>query len=145
MFCFFHRFLAGRIITRQDSMDQRKEGWFGFLVRLCWCFRICLFQCVLPCFADRASFAYSSRWVVHRLLHLSTNVSFLHAPCLSYFITFMSLINPVGCGSKNRYQNGTLVIGNVEQNLRNPSWLILSYTQFTDKHLCGVLPVKRLS
>ena len=33
-----------------------------------------------------------------------------------------------GCGSKTRYQNGTLVSGNMDQNLRNPSWLILSHT-----------------
>ena len=34
-----------------------------------------------------------------------------------------------GCGSKNRYQNGTLVSGVMEQNLRNPPWLILSHAQ----------------
>ena len=33
-----------------------------------------------------------------------------------------------GCGSKNWYQNGTLVSGNMDQNLRNPSCLILSHT-----------------
>ena len=33
-----------------------------------------------------------------------------------------------GCGSKNRYQNGTLVSGNMDQNLRNPSCSILSHT-----------------
>ena len=33
-----------------------------------------------------------------------------------------------GCGSKNRYQNGTLVSGNMDQHLRNPSCLILSHT-----------------
>ena len=27
----------------------------------------------------------------------------------------------------NRYQNGTLVSGNMDQNLRNPSWLIVSH------------------
>ena len=27
-----------------------------------------------------------------------------------------------GCGSKNRYQNGTLASGNMDQNLRNPPW-----------------------
>ena len=32
-----------------------------------------------------------------------------------------------GCGSTNRYQNGTLVSGNMDQNLRNPSWSILSH------------------
>ena len=32
------------------------------------------------------------------------------------------------CGSRNRYQNGTLVSGNMNQNLRNPSCLILSHT-----------------
>ena len=36
---------------------------------------------------------------------------------------------PCGCGSKNRYQNGTLVSGNMDQNLRKPSCLILSHTQ----------------
>ena len=30
---------------------------------------------------------------------------------------------PLGCGSKKRYQNGTLVSGNMGQNLRNPSCL----------------------
>ena len=34
-----------------------------------------------------------------------------------------------GCGSKNRYQNGTLVNGNMNQNPRNPSCSILSHTQ----------------
>ena len=33
-----------------------------------------------------------------------------------------------GCGSKNRYQNGTLVSGNMDQNLRNPSCFISSHT-----------------
>ena len=33
-----------------------------------------------------------------------------------------------GCGSKNRYQNGTLVSGNMDQNLRNPYCFILSHT-----------------
>ena len=33
-----------------------------------------------------------------------------------------------GCGSKNRYLNGTLVSGHIDQNLRNPSCLILSHT-----------------
>ena len=35
---------------------------------------------------------------------------------------------PCGCGSKNRYQTGTLASGNMHQNLRNPSSLILSHT-----------------
>ena len=35
---------------------------------------------------------------------------------------------PYGCGSKNRYQNGTLLSGNMDQNPRNPSCLILSHT-----------------
>ena len=30
---------------------------------------------------------------------------------------------------KKRYQNGTLVSGNMDQNLRNPSCLILSHTR----------------
>ena len=33
-----------------------------------------------------------------------------------------------GSGSKNRYQNGTLARGNMDQNLRNPPCLILSHT-----------------
>ena len=33
-----------------------------------------------------------------------------------------------GCGSKNRYQNGTLVSGNMDQNLHNPSCLILTHS-----------------
>ena len=33
-----------------------------------------------------------------------------------------------GCGSNDRYQNGTLVSGNMDQNLLNPSCLILSHT-----------------
>ena len=46
------------------------------------------------------------------------------------FKTYRNLcLYPDGCGSKNRYQNGTLVIGNMGQNLRNPSCLILSHTQ----------------
>ena len=34
-----------------------------------------------------------------------------------------------GCGSKKQYQNGTLVSGNMDQNLRILSCLILSHTQ----------------
>ena len=34
-----------------------------------------------------------------------------------------------GCGSKIGTPNGTLVSGNLNQNLRNPSCLILSHTQ----------------
>ena len=37
--------------------------------------------------------------------------------------------NPCGCGSKNRYQNGTLVSGNMDQNLPNPFCLILSHRE----------------
>ena len=33
-----------------------------------------------------------------------------------------------GCGSRNRCQNGTLVSGNMDQNLRNPPCVILSHT-----------------
>ena len=33
------------------------------------------------------------------------------------------------CGSKNRYQNETLVSGSMDQNLRNPRSLILSHTR----------------
>ena len=36
-------------------------------------------------------------------------------------------VNVFGCGSKNRHQNGTLVSGNMDQNLRNHACLILSY------------------
>ena len=42
---------------------------------------------------------------------------------------------PNGCGSKNRYQNGTLVSGNMDQNLRNPSCLILSHIQMPTPQL----------
>ena len=34
-----------------------------------------------------------------------------------------------GCVSKKRYQNGTLVSGNMDQSLHNPSCFILSHTQ----------------
>ena len=34
-----------------------------------------------------------------------------------------------GSGSKNRYRNGTLVSGNMDQNPRNPYRLILSHSQ----------------
>ena len=37
-----------------------------------------------------------------------------------------------GCGSKNWYQNGTLVSGNMDQSLRNPSCFILSHTRLCD-------------
>ena len=47
-----------------------------------------------------------------------------------------------GCGSKNRYQNGTLVSGNMDQNPRNPSCLFLSHSQMTSsgwfKQECGL-------
>ena len=33
-----------------------------------------------------------------------------------------------GSGSKNRYQNGTLLSGKMDQHLRNPSWLSLSHS-----------------
>ena len=36
-----------------------------------------------------------------------------------------------GCGTKQRCQNGTLVSGNMDQNLRNPSGLILSHTHMS--------------
>ena len=38
-------------------------------------------------------------------------------------------VNPTlhGCGSKKRYQHGTLVGGNMDQNLRFPSCLMLSH------------------
>ena len=39
------------------------------------------------------------------------------------------IISANGSGSKNRYQNGTLLSGNRDQHLRNPSCLILSRTQ----------------
>ena len=46
-----------------------------------------------------------------------------------------------GCGSKNRYQNGTLVSGNMYQNLRNPSshtHMALAYPQaFCGPNLLG--------
>ena len=38
---------------------------------------------------------------------------------------------PLGCGSKKRYQNRTLVSGNMDQDLRSPSCLILSHTHFS--------------
>ena len=41
-----------------------------------------------------------------------------------------------GCGSKNRYPNGTLVGGHMDQNLRNPSCLILSHIHIAS-HLIG--------
>ena len=47
---------------------------------------------------------------------------------LSTFQPQLELCLPYGCGSKNRYQNGTLVSGNMDQNPRNPSWSILSHT-----------------
>ena len=47
----------------------------------------------------------------------------------SQHLVLMVLDVPHGCGSKNRYQNETLVSGNMDQNLRNPSCLILSHTQ----------------
>ena len=49
----------------------------------------------------------------------------------------VSLRTIAGCGSKNRYQNGTLVSGNMDQNLPTPSRLILSHTQLP----CGYVPV----
>ena len=49
----------------------------------------------------------------------------LIAPFLGWF----KLEPTNGCGSKNRYQNGTLVSGNMDQNPHNPSCLILSHSQ----------------
>ena len=40
-------------------------------------------------------------------------------------------ISTHGCGSKIRYQNGTLSNGNMDQILRNPSCLILSHTHLS--------------
>ena len=37
---------------------------------------------------------------------------------------------PFGSGSKNRYQNGTRVSGDMDQNMRNPSCLPVSHTPF---------------
>ena len=53
-------------------------------------------------------------------------VSILVQPLGIFFWGFSN-----GYGSKNRYHNGTLVSGNMEQNLRSPSCLILSHTQIT--------------
>ena len=36
-----------------------------------------------------------------------------------------------GCGSKDRYQNGTMVSGNMDQTLRNPGSLILTPTHLS--------------
>ena len=48
---------------------------------------------------------------------------------------------PYGCGSKNRYPtlNETLVCANMDQNLRNPSCLILSHTHIKDHLKKGIL------
>ena len=43
-----------------------------------------------------------------------------------------------GCGSKNRYQDGTLVSGNMDQNLHNPSSLILSHAHMHPKLARGM-------
>ena len=48
-----------------------------------------------------------------------------------HFPTFFPLkLVKFGSGSRNRYQNGTPVSGNRDQNLCNPSCLILSHTHF---------------
>ena len=49
-----------------------------------------------------------------------------------------------GSGSKNRYQNGTLVRGNMDQHLRNPSCLILSHSQIECQNT-ALLPTTHLT
>ena len=44
--------------------------------------------------------------------------------------------HPYGCGSKSRYQNGTLVSGNMDQNLRTPSCLISRDTHISPTSDC---------
>ena len=51
-----------------------------------------------------------------------------------------SLSGSLGCGSKNRYQNGILVSGNMAQNLHNFSCLILSHTHFISNPIWPMLP-----
>ena len=53
-----------------------------------------------------------------------------HSPQLKRDLEGRSL-PPFGCGSKERCQNGTLVRGNMDQNPRNPSCLILSHSHLT--------------
>ena len=54
--------------------------------------------------------------------------SFSHQIKQTTYIYIYVYIYIYGCGSKNRYQNGTLVSGNMDQNLRNPSCLILIHS-----------------
>ena len=54
---------------------------------------------------------------------------------------WVPIFDPQMGGSKKRCQNGTLVSGNMDQNLRNPSCLILSHTQMAPD---SVLPRNRL-
>ena len=46
---------------------------------------------------------------------------------VDYYVVTELLVT--GCGSKNRYPKWNLVSGNMDQHLRNHSWLILSHTQ----------------
>ena len=48
---------------------------------------------------------------------------------VAYYRSLDPLGEGIGCGSKSRYQNGTLVSGNMDQNLCNLSCSILSHTQ----------------
>ena len=47
-------------------------------------------------------------------------------------LKWLQLFKAYGCGSKNRNHNRTLVSGNMDQNLRNPSCLILSHTHISE-------------
>ena len=63
--------------------------------------------------------------------------------CVSLYLVIAPLgFSRYGCGSKNRYQNGTLASGNMDHNLRNPSCLILSHTHM-DQVFMGNRRLKR--
>ena len=49
---------------------------------------------------------------------------------------------PFGCGSKNRYQNGTLVSGNMDQTLSNPPCLILSHGHLAGSDVRLMVPLQ---
>ena len=52
------------------------------------------------------------------------------APMTAWILSCVSCFGDLVVDKKNkkRYQHGTLVSGNMDQNLRNPSCLILSHT-----------------
>ena len=92
-----------------------------------------------PCFSWLGLLRHASQLLARSGLHtfrkgreLSQQVNHLRKGKKTMKVKSIHLEGPIfGCGSKNRYQNGTLASGTMDQNLRNPSCLIWSHSHLT--------------